>query len=160
MLLHPTIAAPIAFWDLTDRTVTGTAGVETDLSTLTIPANCVGPNSVLMMTVYFSFTSSANNKTFKITDGGGSNIFLNVSTTTNLSLLTTKVVFCANSMTSQHFHPVSSSAGLGTLNNAIATSTVDFTTAATLKTTGTLADAADSITCKAFLIEIYNRSIS
>ena len=132
-------------------TLTGSTS-ETTLATVVIPANAMGLNGVLRISVLWSYTNNANNKTLSLTFGG-SLIATAVRTTTAVDewLISLRN---RNNQTAQ----VKAGASVPTPASTTALQTFTVNTAASqnLVFTGTLANAADSIVLQGYTVEVLN----
>lgn len=133
--------------------VTGTT-VATSLASIPIPAGTLGKNGSLRVRLRWTVTNSANPKTLTSKIGGVS--VLSFSTTTTTSWLDEFDITNRNSMTSQLGRPAASNAVFGTSSIVNSTFSIDFSQAQSLNITGTLANAAESITLEMYRVEILN----
>lgn len=143
VLAHSAVAA----------SVTGTTS-ETTLATVAVPANALGPNGMLRITSLWSFTSSANTKTLKVAFGGSN--FVHITPTATQSFQTVTTIFNRNAANAQ-VGPITaagSGGGFGSLGSSLFTATVDTTTSKDVQFKATLANAGESITLEAYLIEL------
>lgn len=132
--------------------VTGTV-TETVLATIAIPAGLMGVNGMLRITPLWSVTNNANAKTLMVRLGGTSISTAGAAsqaTYQNLIILRNRGV--ANSQVS----PVTASTGNGFNGSAAATFAIDTSVAQNLTLTGTLGNAADTITLEGYTVEILN----
>ncbi|MBI1401464.1 hypothetical protein [Hyphomonas sp.] len=126
---------------------------ETAIRSITIPGGAMGPNGYVELEVAFSWTSSANNKVFRIRNGsmaGGAPMSSTV--TTNASRTWRGRIRNRNSQSSQ-INPANLASGVGDGSSAHVLTTVDTSTDWTIYITGTLANtgeevAVESVTAK------------
>lgn len=129
--------------------LTGTTS-ETALATITVPAGTMGANGFLIVTSYWSYTNSANNKTIRARFGGTA-IAANVVTTT-ASAPFHLTIGNRNSASSQII-------GMGTgliaaTSGALGTSSQNTAGAIDLTLNGTLASAAETITLESYIVQL------
>jgi hypothetical protein len=135
---------------------------ENTLATITVPANAMGPNGSLRVSVYFTFTGSTNAKTLRARFSGGAgtqyvNIGTAASATTALSF---EVLIQNRNATNSQVggmpnYPVqqnSSSPGVWTTSTA--TSSVDTTAATTIVITGQKATGAETLTLERYIAQL------
>lgn len=132
---------------------------ETVLATVSIPAGALGPNGVLRVTSTWSHTNSANAKTPRIRLGGSSGtvICAPVLTTTG-SLAIQRTVHNRNAQNSQVMMGAASSNTFATSTGAPLTASIDTSAAQDLVFTGQLANAGETITLEAYLVELLHGS--
>jgi hypothetical protein len=145
--------------DATQVALTGTGAntSETILKTVTLPA--LGANSTIDIDTLFSWTSSANTKTFRIRLGGiGGAIVASFAVTTNVQQQHKTIVRNVNSTSSQKFFNNSTNAGFGVSGAAVNTSAIDTSAPTTLVFTGQLdaaaAAAGNSINYEASTVQV------
>lgn len=133
--------------------VTGTTA-ETILATVAIPANAIGPNGVVRVTSLWKYPNSANTKTLKVQLGAVN--FVNVTPTTTNSFQAVTTIWNRNAANSQ-VGPSSSAAtdgAMGTEGSNPTLGAVDTSVAQNLTFKATLANAGETITLEAYLVEI------
>ncbi|MBK8196973.1 MAG: hypothetical protein IPK75_01295 [Acidobacteria bacterium] len=126
---------------------------ETALRSITIPGGAMGPNGYVDLEVALSWTSSANNKVFRIRNGsmaGGAPMSSTV--TTNVSRTWRGRIRNRNSQSSQ-ISPANLASGVGDGSSAHVLTSVDTSADWTIYITGTLANtgeevAVESVTAK------------
>jgi len=138
-------------------TGTGANTSETILKTVTLPA--LGANSTIDIDSLFTWTSSANTKTFRIRLGGiGGAIICQFAVTTNVQQQHKTIVRNVNSTSSQKFFSFVTSAGYNVSGLALPTSAIDTSTPTTLVFTGQLdaaaASAGNSINYEASTVKV------
>ena len=122
-------------------TGTGANTTETILKIVNLPA--LAANSTIDIDTLFSWTSSANTKTFRIRLGGiGGAKVAEFSETTTVQRQHKTIVRNVNSTSSQKFFNNGTSVGYGPSGIAVNTSAIDTSVATTLVFTGQLDAAA------------------
>ncbi len=131
----------------------GTA--ETVFATIAIPANSLGLNGLLRVTMNFSCTANANNKTLRLRLGGaaGTAIYTNIITTTTTGSFATVMMLNRNSTSSQISIASGSRSDNILTTQSPATAVVDMTASQDLVIAGQLANGADTLTLEAYVIE-------
>lgn len=123
---------------------------ETTLATIIVPGGAMGPNGEIRVNTIWSWTSSANSKTYRVRFGGitvgGS------AATTTQSLRDQRIVMNRNSESSQVAY-AGATAYVAT-SNAIVTTTFDTTADVTILIQGTLASAAETMRLEAWSAEV------
>lgn len=132
---------------------TGTTN-ETTLATIAIPAGAMGVSGALRVITVWSYTNSANNKTFRARLGGST--FATAVVTTTASSSSLWEVWNRNAANSQVSNGSGAGAGLGASGNATVTLAVDTSVAQNLTITAQLASAGETITLEAYTVEILN----
>lgn len=141
--------------------LTGTAS-ETILATIPIPAGAMGLNGAIRITVYFSMTNNANNKTPRVRFGasGAGTSGSNIHGPTLASVAGYRgqaEIHNRNSLTSQ----VTAPAGLGaggwhtSTGSNPATAVIDTGSASEIAITGQLANTGDTMTLEYYLVEVF-----
>lgn len=130
--------------------VTGTVA-ETTLASITIPGGAMGPNGALRISLAFSVTNSANNKTFRAKLGGQTFLLYTVGAT-NMFLAAPLI----RNRGAQNVQLVqnNANAGLGAASVAPANANVDTSVDQVLTITAQLASAAETITLEAYTVEV------
>jgi hypothetical protein len=134
--------------------LTGTL-TETTLATITIPAGTLGPNGHVEIEALVSYgAATATAKSLKFKFGGTT--YLNLSSTASaLSAQARARIANANSVLAQVGPPSTTTfSGYGTSANAPQTSAVDTSADVTILVTGTLADVADTMTLRSYLVRV------
>lgn len=142
----------IASWAGT-ASVTGTTA-ETTLATLTIPAGAMGPNGYYELLCTWEMTNNANSKTL-ITRLGttGGPAFLNYALASSATAQALSVVNNVNAQNSQigshsNFH------GVGNSTGTLITGAVDMSAAQSLFIRAILANSADTLTLKRYVLKV------
>lgn len=142
----------------TTYAVTGTA-TETVLSTYTLPAGLLTPNSQLDIMHTWTYTNSANSKTVRIKHsslggGTGGDAYYSVAATTSLSLMATCSIRSNNSTSAQKGWGVGNTVPSGL--SAIASTLRSFSRSTSVATdivfTGQLANTGETITLSGYTI--------
>lgn len=129
--------------------VTGTTA-ETTLATINIPAGAMGANGFIEIVPLLIWTNSANSKTVRIKIGGQE--MWSISQTTNAGV---KAIVTINNSGSQSVQRGSVNPnGLGVFSVAVPVGSVNTANATTVTITGTLANAADTITLDSWLARL------
>ena len=134
--------------------VTGTT-VETTLATISVPANSMGPNGIVRVTVQYSFSGAVGTKTERI-KFGGTNYSGLAYTTAALSARTQAQLANRNATNSQvGNHP--DQVNWTQINSAggSTTSAVDTTSNQNILITMQLSSALDTATLEAYTVELY-----
>jgi hypothetical protein len=131
--------------------LTGTV-TETTLATITIPGGLMGPNGVARVTVLYTNSNSANNKTLRVKFGGTT--YFGPAVTTNVTSQAMVMVRNRNATNSQVGMAFGSTSGFGGSSAAAVTSAVDTTADITLLITGQLANATDTLTLEGYTVDV------
>lgn len=132
----------------------GNTTVEQTLATIALAANTLGPNGLLRMLVRWSFTGSANQKTWRIRLGGVE-VYVNLtSTASNIAYNVLTTTQNRNAANLQANGP-SFFGGVSFSGSAILETTVDTTLAQNITITGQCAAAADTINLESYFIEVF-----
>lgn len=125
--------------------LTGTL-TETALATITVPANMMGLNGGLLIMMGWSYTSSANTKTFRARFGGIAGVeYLLATLTTNVTLSDQRRIRNRNSASSQTGQQsLGSSGGFGGSSGLQQTSSIDTTADTSLVLSAQLANTGDT----------------
>lgn len=126
--------------------VTGTVA-ETTLATIVVPANAMGLNGSLRISLFASNTNNANNKTLNVRFGGVQ--LASAIRTTTLNQGQYFIILNRGAANSQIWYQLAQGAGLSE-----AVVSVDTTQTQNLTITGTLANAADTFTVETYTVEI------
>lgn len=132
------------------RTVTGTT-TETSAYQLTIPANSMGAEGSLRISLMWGHTDSANNKTLRVKFGNSSPLVLTSITTTVDSNANTVVIQNMGATNSQEAHASLLAISTGT---ALITSAMDTTVDQLLEVTLQLASSGESVSLRRILVEL------
>jgi hypothetical protein len=151
--ITPTKASYLLDQSGAPSTVTGTTN-ETTLATVTVPAGAVLARGALRITSLWSMTNNANVKTL-LARLAGVNIGGGVGTSSVATFFGQQVIWNRSATNSQVMRPAVATS-FGTSTSAVLTAAVDMTAAQNLTFTGTLANAADSITLEAYTVEVLN----
>jgi len=131
--------------------VTGTLA-ETDLATIDIPAGLMGPNGVLRIVCFWSFTNSANTKTVR--NRFGASPLSSLQVTAIGSSRTTSYAFNRNAENSQLGSTATQGISDGSSAGAWTNLAVDTTVAQTIRITAQLANAGESVTLEGYMVEV------
>lgn len=132
--------------------VTGTTA-ETSLRTFTLTAGTMGPTDYLHIMVHWEMTNNANNKTFRLNFGGTS--YINYQVASQAGVQRHARIYNRNSTTSQIGSTTANSQiGYGLIATPT-TSSVDTSSDVVIEVTGQLANAADTLSLRAFTILLY-----
>ena len=124
--------------------VTGTL-TETTLGSITIPAGVTGNNGSYFVMSHWSFTNSANTKTFKIQTSGGAN-WVNDTATANAVYLRPVAALQNNTTNSQQFYGSAGGNGFSSVTSGVSTSAIDVAVQDTLSFKATLTNTGETIT--------------
>lgn len=127
---------------------------ENTLATITIPANTLGANGAVRVTLGYSFTSNANVKTFRARFSGASGtIYLTRAVSTQTNETGWIVIGNRNSVSSQvgAYSTINAS---GTAVSGQTTSAVDTTAATTIVITAQKATGSDTVTLEFYTVEV------
>jgi hypothetical protein len=128
---------------------------ETTLATITIPANSLGNNGSIRITTFWTYTSSANNKNFKIRYSGASGTqYLQLSATATSTLQTQQTITNANATNSQIGWASNGLNPFTTSSSATITSAVDTTASTTVVISCLLSNTGETITLNRYLVEV------
>lgn len=130
------------------------AGTQT-MRSFTIPANTLGPNSILRFSVQRSCTNSANQKTFKITTALGVDISSFSLSTTAESFLVHEVRN-RNSLSSQILTMFGNVTGYGGKSGGVTTTTINFGIDQTINFTISLATTTEFAAFESIVVELIN----
>ena len=137
---------------------------ETTKATITIPANAMGVNGVIRLTASWSYTNSANAKTFRARFSGAAGaIFLQVAPTTTATGRDQRQFQNRNSASSQVYQlPAGGNAtgGWGAGTGALTTTSVDTTAETTVVLTTQLASAGETATIESYMVELFRPDIT
>lgn len=128
--------------------------VETTLATITIPGNAMGPNGWFELEASFSFTNSANSKTFRFRYGGTT--ICSAAATTTTAFGGVARVQNRGATNSQVAGPANMAFGSAT-SAANVTTSQDTTAATTVLIQGTMAALAETITLERFALRVFKQ---
>lgn len=130
----------------------GTA--ETQLASITVPANLMGANGSLRITTWWSYTNNANTKTLRVRFGGsGGQTYATVNSTTLNTSYLQQWIRNNNSTSAQKGFAASAGAFSNGVALALTTSAVDTTSATTIYISGQTATSGDTITLEGYTVE-------
>ena len=131
--------------------------LEHTFTTINIPANALGPNGMIRLTLNFSCTNNANTKTVRARFNGASGTqYLNSPLTSQARLHTPVFIYNRNATNSQIGGTnAGNQAGYGQSTSSQVTSSVDTTAATTIVVTGQLANASDTVTLESWSLEYH-----
>lgn len=124
----------------------------TTLATIVVPANTLGANGRLRITVQWRFTGTAGTKTGSIAFGG-TNFFQLAYTASALSGSVQREI-CNRNATNSQVSAALTAQGPVTSTSDIVTAAIDTTSAQNILLTGQLANAGDSIAVESYLVEV------
>lgn len=136
---------------------------ETVKATVTVPANALGINGILVVGSTWSYTNSANNKNMRIRLGGiGGTVCMNFTATTTANYSDQRRI-TNRALTNSQI--VSSSSGgtpggLGTGTNALVAPASDTTAALDLVLTCQLALGSETLTLESYLVQLLRPDIT
>ncbi len=131
----------------TAASVTGTAS-ETQLASITIPANTLGANGTLRITTTWFSTNSANNKQYRVRySGSGGGAFLSFTSTTTGAVSFVTMIFNKNATNSQG----GGSVGAGA--SSTLTTSADTTGSTSVYISGALSNTGETITLLGYTVE-------
>jgi hypothetical protein len=130
---------------------------ETVLAAITLPGRAMGPNGVLRITTLWSYTNSANGKTLRVRLGGLSGAILQAIavSATNIGVAQ-RTIQNRNSESAQIGFNIASTNSFTTVGSGSppATASVDTSTDQDIVITGQLANAGETVTLEACLVEL------
>lgn len=134
----------------------GADTTEDTLATITVPANCMGPNGALRIWPTFTHTNSSNTKTLRVRFSGASGTQYFVLGDTTSATTNIVVMICnRNSTSSQTSMHSAVSAGVSTGSSAaLVTSSVDTTAATTVLITGQKDTSGETLTLQRYTVEL------
>lgn len=133
--------------------LTGTTS-EVALATIPIPAGAMGPNGALRVTTVFSVNNNANSKFANVRLGGLSGaLYWGANLANNLSQRNMLTIHNRNSQSSQVGGVAFGAMGTPQ-TTGVTTSAVDTSAAVDLVISGALANAGDTITLEAYIVEV------
>jgi hypothetical protein len=124
---------------------------ETALATIAIAAGAMGPNGALRVTSLWSNNSNGNNKTFRHKFGGTS--FHGWVATTLIGSQMQFTLYNRNSQSSQIGH-TANGGSFAASATALVTGAINTASAQNLQLLGQLANAGDTVTLEAYLVEL------
>ena len=132
-------------------TLTGGVG-ETEIGTFTLPAGILGATGMLRVTAFISFVGTAGTKITKVKFGGTS-FFGNTNAAGILSQNIQTIIINKTAGT-QTATGLGSATGLGGIAASSLSLSIDTTLPVVIQFTGTLGNAADSMTLDRFIVEV------
>jgi hypothetical protein len=131
--------------------VTGTTA-ETTLASITIPGGMMGPNGMLRIRTFWSYTNSANNKNLRVNFGG--TVLLNSNQTTTATAWEDTIISNRGALNSQGgVSRITSNSGNTSIVGVIAVA-ADTSTDKVVAFSAILASAAETITLEAYTVEV------
>lgn len=145
----------IKVWHGGSASVTGTVA-DTALATISIPGGLMGPNGRIEIDAYWTFTNSANNKSLRMWwNGLGVTLVGGINLTTTSSYRESRFIQNQNSPSSQiSLNDAFGNGGFAAATAAAVTATVNTNSPVNLVLSGTLANAADTITLAAYSVRL------
>lgn len=129
--------------------LTGTL-TQTDMVTVNLPANTLGPNGQLRVSILASCNNNANTKVIYLKLGTATYLAVNLASAASIEIQ--RRISNRNSANSQVSFATTTSS-FNSLTTAVTTSTIDTAAAQTITLIGLLTDIADNITYESYLIE-------
>ena len=131
---------------------------ENVLATITIPAGMLGANGLIRIGAAWSWTASANNKTFRYRLGGLGGTVLRAPTFTTTTGIADVCIFAnVNSQSSQKgLLPQGVQSPYGNSSSGFATAAIDTSVATTIVITGQKASAGETLTLEGYICELFN----
>lgn len=130
---------------------------EATLATISIPANTLGANGSLKINAIWSFTNSANGKTFRWRLGGLSGtVIASTTATTIASVWSSILMISANATNAQNIYLEQARGTDQLVSGSIVTTAVDMTATQSLVITGQLALGTETITLLGYTVEVAN----
>lgn len=137
--------------------LTGTTD-ETAVVSIAIPAGAMGPNGILRITLTLSYTSSANNKTFRLRFGAANDLsgtaFLQRTETTLRRFSDVRSIMNRGSASSQIGSTGVGNGAFGSFNVANVTSAVNTAQTSYLIISGQLANSGEQFVVESYLVEV------
>lgn len=136
--------------------VNGTPSQTTEevLATITVPANSMGPNGSILLLVRWSYTESANSKTFRVRFGGTTLWAATTSTATN-EVYQALILIQNRGATNSQVGSSSFGFGLSTSGDPLNVSAIDTTADVALTITGQRAVGTDVINLESRFIQLF-----
>lgn len=131
---------------------TGTTN-EVTLATVVIPAGLLGKNGQLEVQTLWKYTNNANTKTLRVRFGGTS--ILVISATATQTQQAHARVANANSESSQVCFSPTNTSGFAATSADVTTMSVDTAQAVSLTFTAQLANAADTIELRSYIVRVF-----
>lgn len=140
--------------------VTGAADTnENTLATITVPANTLGANGAIRVTVFWSVNNNGNVKTGRVRfSGAAGTVYATHTLTSSTGGMLIATIQNANATNAQVGASVGHSFGGGFGGGGGATSAVDTTASTTVVITGQKATAGDTFTMTGYLAEVIRLS--
>jgi hypothetical protein len=127
---------------------------ETALATITIPANSMGPNGVLRVTIVMSMTNNANGKTGRVRLGGLAGTSFAAVALANFQSWRHQTQIQNRNATNSQIATTDLQVGFGASTAAVITGARDTTSSQDLVISGTLTNSGDTITLESYLVEV------
>jgi hypothetical protein len=138
------------------------AAPEQNLVSIKVPANTLGANGAVRVTVLWGYTNDANSKTLIIRHGASSGVagtlLLNVAETATASAQTMSMVRNANATNSQVVFPANTISYIETSASAVGTGAIDTTADSYINIDCALANSTDEVTVYGYTVEILEGS--
>lgn len=149
----PSLAAPFILAQSSVESTVHTGDTNaTTFTTITVPANTLGANGRLRISVLYRFVGTAGAKTTTITFGGTTFYTLSQNST-SLSWRGQIEIANRNATNSQVAGP-SAAATFQSATTDVVTGSVDTTASQNITFAGTLANGADSIAVESYIVEV------
>jgi archaellum component FlaF (FlaF/FlaG flagellin family) len=129
---------------------------EDTLATITIPANAMGPQGKVRLRTYWSYTNSANNKTFRIrySGGAGTVLFTSTRTTSLTNDIQIELMNLGATNSQQTSAAIEITGAAITFAAPVTGLAVDTTAATTIVITGQKATAGETLTLTGYTAEL------
>lgn len=127
---------------------------ETALATISVPANSMGPNGVLRVTIVMSMTNNANGKTGRVRLGGLAGTSFAAVALANFQSWRHQTQIQNRNATNSQIATTDLQVGFGASTAAVITGTLDTTASQDLVISGTLTNSGDTITLESYLVEL------
>lgn len=134
------------------RTITGTTD-ETSVYQLTIPANSMGATGSLRISLLWSMTNDASNKSLRVKFGNATPLTLVTTTSSIVSMAAQVTIQNMGATNSQEAH-ASIASSLTSTQTALVTAAMDTTVDQLLEITLQLADGTDTASLRRVLVEL------
>lgn len=127
--------------------------VEAVLATIAVPASAMGPNGILRVTLLWSYTNSANGKIKRVRLGGAAGtVLMQQTNTTSATIRHHMLIQNRNAQNAQIAGQYVGTFAASSV--AHATAAIDTSVAQDLVISGQLANAGDSVTLEAYVVEL------
>lgn len=127
---------------------------ETALATISVPANSMGPNGVLRVTIVMSMTNNANGKTGRVRLGGLAGTSFAAVALANFQSWRHQTQIQNRNATNSQIATTDLQVGFGASTAAVITGALDTTSSQDLVISGTLTNSGDTITLESYLVEL------